>query len=109
MVMKISELVKKINSTDQGKIQEIFDDEGYEGSCPCFWGSTRIGKYKVKWHGHCWRTCQDCASQGIHIDGKLPLNELWRIARAFKRKLDAQHWYGLYEIVLNGKTYREKP
>ncbi len=73
-------------------------DKTYEGACPCFWVKVTIDEEPVNIHGHCWRVCKYCSFNGIHVTSKLPMSKLKKLAKAFKKQLDAQNWYSKYEI-----------
>lgn len=95
----IDELIKEIKSLDYYDIQRHFDP-GNDGGCPCFWCDLKVEGKKIEIHGHCWRTCQECAFNGLHVTGALSVPKLTRIAKAFKSKLDKQKWYSKYDLVI---------
>lgn len=95
--MTTQELIELVEKMDYP--QQL--DTDYEGSCPCFWYTPIVDGHKLQIHGHCWRTCNECLYNGIHVSGCLTEKDLRKIAKAFKKQLDKQEWYSKYEIVIN--------
>ena len=99
--MKFQDLIDKVLKMDYP--QEL--DKKWNGECPCFWCNPIINGHRIKIHGHCWRTTDNgkrggckCLNNGLHITGKLPKKDLMKLAKAFKKKLDRQQWYSIWEI-----------
>lgn len=102
--MKIEYLINKVSKMDYP--QKLSKE--YDGGCPCFYYYPIVDGVKIEIHGHCWRTCQECAYNGLHITGKLPRKDLMKIAKVFKKQLDAQEWYSPYELVVKSLLKKEK-
>lgn len=89
------DFIKKVKKMDYP--QHL--DKSFDGSCPCFWASPIVDKYRIELYGHCWRTCLKCSYNGLHFKSKMPIKDLNIIIKVLKKQLDNQKWYSKYKLV----------
>lgn len=105
MAETLKELIERVKAGHypQGLFDKGEDNEGWEGSCPCFSGKFEVDDYPAYIWGRCWRVSDN--DQDLYLYTDHPRRR--QLGNAIKKQLDAQEWYHPYTLILG--DYKDSP